>query len=62
MRKNTVQSDRSQMAIQLVRFTYWVAKDIDIYLEYVILLVFTRQTGYGNALQCYVMLTLPVLL
>jgi len=62
MWKNVVESDRPQMAIKLMRITCWIAKDIDIHLEYVILLVFRRQTGYGNALQCYVMRTLPVLL
>ena len=62
MRKNLADSDRPPMAIQLMRITCWIAKAIDIYLEYVILLVFPRQTGYANALQCYVMRTLRVLL
>jgi len=57
-----VEPDRLQKAIQRMRITCWIPKAIDIHSGYIILLVFPRQTGYSNALQCYVMRTLPVLL
>jgi hypothetical protein len=61
MWKNIVEPDRPQKAIQRMHITCWISKAIDIHSEYVILLVFPRQTGYANALQCYVMRAFPVL-
>ena len=58
--KNTVHPDRSQMTIWRTRIASWITKTTNTHSEYVILL-FHSNNGYSNALQCYVISTLPVL-
>jgi hypothetical protein len=41
-------------------YACWISKAADIHSEYVILLLYGN-SGYANALQCYVIGTLPVL-
>ena len=48
------------MTIWHMRIAYWIPKPANTHLEYLILIVFPLQQ-YTNALQCYVIRTLPVL-
>jgi len=43
-----------------MRIAYWIPKATNIHSEYVILIAFPLQQWFTNALQCYVMCTLPV--
>ena len=54
MRKSMVQPDRSQMKTRRMRVAYWITKATDTLSEYVLLTAFHGNSGYANALQCYV--------
>ena len=49
--KNTVQPDRPQMTIRLVRFACWIATATDKHLENVKLIAFPWQQLLANAPQ-----------
>ena len=59
--KNIVEPDRSQMTIWRMRIASWIIKTTNTNSEYVIMF-FHSNNGYSNALQCYVISALPVLL
>jgi hypothetical protein len=55
--KKMVEPDRLQMTIRRMRFACWIPKAADTQSEYLIFIV----SGYANALQYYVICTLPEL-
>ena len=59
MYKNSVEPDRPQTTIWLLRIACWILKVT--HLQYVVLNAFPLHNGYTNAPQCYVTRTLPVL-
>jgi hypothetical protein len=62
MWKNIVELDMQQMTIWHMRFTCWILKAANTHSECVLLVVFHCSKCCMNALQCYVVCTLPVLL
>ena len=48
--------------IRHMRIACWITKATDTHLKYVILTTFHGKNGCTNAPQCYVTVTLPVLL
>jgi hypothetical protein len=50
------------MAIRRMRFARWIPKDTNTLSEYVILIAFPLQQLLHEGSQCYLILSLPVLL
>jgi hypothetical protein len=63
MRKHsTAKQATDDNKIRRMRFAFWITTDTDTHSEYARLrFLFHGNNGYGNALQCYVIHTLPVL-
>jgi hypothetical protein len=53
MRKNIVEPMSSQVTIWRMRIACWITKVTDLHSEYVTLLLHSN-SGYSNALRCYV--------
>jgi len=62
MWKNTVQPERLQMKIWLMRIASWILNTTNTHSEYVILVVFHCNSGCKNAPQYYVTLKLPAVI
>jgi hypothetical protein len=61
--RDTVERGRLQMILWRMRFACWVPKATDTHTRFVLYsLFFHRNNSCTNALQCYVIFTLPVLL
>jgi len=60
MWKNTVEQDRPQMTIWRMRIEPCLPRATNIHSEYVILIAFYGNNVCTNAIQCYVIRTLPV--
>ena len=60
MWKNIEEPERPQVTTFRMRIACWIPKTTNSHSEYVIL--FQCNNGYTNSPQCYVILTLPLLL
>ena len=61
MWKKIVQPDRPQMTVWPMRIASWIPKATNTHLDYVILFLFQRKSGYKHSSLCYVIRTLPFL-
>jgi hypothetical protein len=59
MWKNTVEPNRLQMTIWRMRIACWIPKATNTHSDYVMLNLSHCNNGCTNALQCYVIHTLP---
>ena len=60
MWRNIVERNSSQMTIWHMRITCCIHTSADTYLKYLLIIAFHCSNSWTNALQCYVIRTLPL--
>ena len=62
MWQNITERGRLQMSVRIMRNACWITKATDTHPEHVTLISFHCNNSYTYMLQCYVVITLPLLL